>query len=334
MTQMVHTENVPEISVIVPVYNVERWLGRCLDSILNQSFSDLEVVCVNDCSPDASASVLEEYAARDPRVRIVNHSENKGLMATRATGRDAARGRYYCFVDSDDTIPAGSLKALHDKAEATGADIVVGDLYYHNTKGSNLLRSRRKAAGPHGLEYLRLILGKAITSLCGNLFRATIFTDHQYQLIPGQQFWEDRILLTQILTVVRPKVAVVEAPAYDYIMNTASLSRSKHSREFIRGNLSALFWCYDYLNRNYPEVRADNRRLLTRNLSLWLERGTPVKFLETIHPDVRELLRFSNIRAITSPRFAFHTAMCRKSRLYGLGATAGRRLIRKIQGKD
>lgn len=323
----------PEISVLVPVYNTEKQLGRCLDSILGQSFTDLEVVCVNDCSLDGSAAILEEYAARDPRVRIVSHTENRGPMETRHTALGVARGHFYAFVDSDDTIPDGSLKALHDKAVASGADIVVGDMYYHNTTGRSILRNRRKAAGPHGLEYLRLILGKSNPSLCGSLFNARIFKDFTYQILKGLKYWEDRVLLTQILTVVRPNVETISCSTYNYIKNTASLSRRKFTDEFICGNLKALFWCYEYLNREYPEVKVENRQFIIRRLSFWLEH-TSAKVLETVHPDVHELLRYSTVRAVTSPRFALHTTMCRKSRLYALGATAGRLLIRRIQGKD
>ena len=80
------------ISVLVPVYNVERYLGRCLDSILSQTFGDIEVVCVNDCSPDGSAAILADYAARDSRVRVITKDKNEGLMMARLTGYENARG--------------------------------------------------------------------------------------------------------------------------------------------------------------------------------------------------------------------------------------------------
>lgn len=93
----------PLISVIVPVYKVEPYLRRCLDSICNQSYRNLEIICVNDGSPDNSLAILEEYAARDSRITIINQ-ENQGLGAARNTGIDAAHGEWVSGVDSDDWI--------------------------------------------------------------------------------------------------------------------------------------------------------------------------------------------------------------------------------------
>lgn len=94
----------PLLSVIVPVYKVEEWLRPCLDSICNQTYRNLEIICVNDCSPDNSAAILAEYAARDPRIRVINREKNGGISAARNTGLDAATGELITFVDSDDYL--------------------------------------------------------------------------------------------------------------------------------------------------------------------------------------------------------------------------------------
>ena len=95
----------PQISVIVPVYNVQRYLRRCVDSILSQTFSNLEVILVDDGSPDRCGAICDEYAAADPRVKVI-HKPNGGLSSARNAGIEAAAGEYLAFVDSDDWLDA------------------------------------------------------------------------------------------------------------------------------------------------------------------------------------------------------------------------------------
>ncbi len=111
--------------MIVPFYNVEKYLAACLDSILEQTTGDYEVILVDDGSPDGSRAIAESYVARDPRFRLVIR-ENGGLGAARNTGIQHARGRFLTFVDSDDLLPPNALAALRASARRTGSDIVVG----------------------------------------------------------------------------------------------------------------------------------------------------------------------------------------------------------------
>lgn len=117
----------PLISVVVPVYNAEKYLARCLDSILDQIYEHIEVIAVDDGSTDKSAELLKRYLAQDERMRLVRHETNRGLFQARLSGSDAAKGRYLAFVDSDDYICADWFRTLVKKAEETGADMVVGD---------------------------------------------------------------------------------------------------------------------------------------------------------------------------------------------------------------
>ncbi len=113
------------ISVVLPVYKVQGYLSQCLDSLLDQHFTDFEIVAVDDCSPDNSGAVLAEYAARDPRVRVVSLAENVGLGRARNAGLEHAIGDYVWFLDSDDWLSQGTLGAVADRIAATQADVVV-----------------------------------------------------------------------------------------------------------------------------------------------------------------------------------------------------------------
>ena len=132
----------PKISVIVPVYNVEKYLRRCLDSIFAQQYPDAEVICVNDGSTDTSPAILEEYAAKHGNLRIVTQP-NRGLGAARNAGMDAARGEYIFFVDSDDFLAPGYFSAAVEKLEADGADLIMFNpiIYDHRTGRTHPYRS-------------------------------------------------------------------------------------------------------------------------------------------------------------------------------------------------
>lgn len=114
----------PKLSIVVPVYNVEKYLNQCIDSILGQSFTDFELIIVNDGSSDRSGSICDEYAQTDQRV-IVIHTENHGVVTARRTGVDYARGEYTAFVDSDDWIDADFYRGIFDEAGETSADILI-----------------------------------------------------------------------------------------------------------------------------------------------------------------------------------------------------------------
>ena len=113
----------PKISVVVPVYKVERYLPECIDSILAQSFTDFELILVDDGSPDNCGAMCDAYAEKDSRVRVI-HKENGGLSDARNKGIDQAKGQYITFIDSDDYIDTSYLQYLYESALDTGADIV------------------------------------------------------------------------------------------------------------------------------------------------------------------------------------------------------------------
>lgn len=115
-----------KISVIVPVYNVEKFLPECLDSLKKQTLRELEFICVNDGSPDGSLEILNRYAAEDERFLVVSQ-ENGGLSAARNTGLKYAKGEYVYFIDSDDLIAPDHLENMYDSAKKENADIVINE---------------------------------------------------------------------------------------------------------------------------------------------------------------------------------------------------------------
>lgn len=119
----------PQISVIVPVYNVERYLDDCVNSILCQTFQDFEILLVDDGSTDSSGILCDEWAAKDKRISVI-HKANGGLSYARNAGTVKAQGQYICFLDSDDFIAKDWLENLHTSIESSGADIAKGGIFY------------------------------------------------------------------------------------------------------------------------------------------------------------------------------------------------------------
>lgn len=113
-----------KLSLVIPVYNVEKYLARCLNSCINQTLEDIEILCINDCSKDGSKKILEKYAGKDSRIKIINHDENKGLGAARNTGISYSSGEYVWFIDSDDYIAQESCQILYDTAKKNNVDVL------------------------------------------------------------------------------------------------------------------------------------------------------------------------------------------------------------------
>ena len=121
------------VSVILPVYGVEKYLPECVDSLLAQTYENLEIILVDDASPDRCGAICDDYAARDSRVRVI-HKENGGAASARNAGLDAARGTYVCFVDSDDTVEADYVQTL---LETLGdGDMAMCGFYFRSRSGS------------------------------------------------------------------------------------------------------------------------------------------------------------------------------------------------------
>ncbi|MEV6110923.1 glycosyltransferase family 2 protein, partial [Streptomyces sp. NPDC052109] len=142
----------PRFSVIVPAYKVQAYLSECLDSVLSQSYPDLELIAVDDCSPDACGAIIDEYAARDARVRPVHLAQNRGLGRARNAGMAEASGDYLVFLDSDDTLTPDALRSIADRIKETGEpDVLVYDYartYWDGRSVRNQLTGPLTEQGP------------------------------------------------------------------------------------------------------------------------------------------------------------------------------------------
>lgn len=214
------------LSIAIPVYNTADYLGKCLDSILGQSYRDIEVIAVNDGSTDSSADILARYAAADSRLSIITQS-NQGLQAARAAAIAAARGEYLCFVDSDDSLPGGALQALMDKAHTTQADIIVGRILIEDRKSLRLFPSDVFDTLPSRDYLLLLLSGRVGWNMAGKAIRTQLIR-HQRSDLPKVSAGEDAAYTISLASLCSGTIAMIDTPVYNYLMRPGSITNSKN----------------------------------------------------------------------------------------------------------
>ncbi len=220
-----------DISVIVPVYNVESYLEQCLESILAQTLKPGEVLLINDGSTDASREICKSYADEYDFVTLIDQ-ENQGQASARNTGLDLASGDFIAFVDSDDFISEHMLANLHHKVVSTGADMVKCGIWYHFHED--------RIEKLWGIEEEEIILGdklsffrallnrKIINSVCDALFRSKLFDNLRFEV---GKFYEDTLIVPHILLACDKVVAIPDG-LYYYRQREGSTMHMFDSRHF------------------------------------------------------------------------------------------------------
>jgi len=127
----------PKISIIIPIYNGEKYLSECLASLVNQTFKDIEIICVNDCSKDSSLEILNSYAQKDNRIKIINQETNQGQSIGRNIGIQASHGEYIMFIDQDDWYELNTCEEAYNQIKANDNDLLLFNIRYHDLRNGN-----------------------------------------------------------------------------------------------------------------------------------------------------------------------------------------------------
>ena len=191
----------PKVSILVPVYGVEKFIERCAISLFEQTFEDIEYVFVNDCTPDKSIDilkeVLEKYPDRKAQVKIINHEVNKGLAGARNTGVENANGDYILHVDSDDYLEVNAIELLYKKAISDNADIVVCDYIF---EWSNYKEIFNINVGDDNVKFIQCILSsKLMIGVVNKLIRKTLYTENNIKAIEGINLGEDLMTIPKLI---------------------------------------------------------------------------------------------------------------------------------------
>ena len=189
--------NNPKVSVIVPVYNVEKLLQRCIDSILAQTFPDFELLLIDDGSKDKSGDICDNYALKDQRIRVF-HKENGGVASARQLGVDEARGEYSIHADGDDWVEPDMLQCFYDKAKETNADIVIADYYIQRNNKQIYVSQMMKSQKP--IDVLKDILeGRVFGALWHKLIKHSLYKKYNVRFIQKVNYCEDVLVFVQLL---------------------------------------------------------------------------------------------------------------------------------------
>jgi len=213
------------VSVIVPVYNVEKYLPRCLDSILAQTYKNLEIICVNDGSPDNSLAILHKYAAKDARIKIVD-KQNGGLSSARNAGMACAMGDFIAFVDSDDTI-APNCYEVCIKHATDDVDVVAfsyAKVFGENKREAQTLPLEGKMTFAEGM------LAKQFWNVPFKLFRTSALKKYDMTFREGF-IYEDLEFCARFFPVCRPTVHYINEPFYNYWQNADSIISNTAARK-------------------------------------------------------------------------------------------------------
>ena len=213
------------VTVIVPVYNAEKGLSRCIESILSQDYRDIDLLLINDGSKDSSKEIMDSYAAKDSRVRCI-HKENEGVSATRNRGIAEAKGDYIQFVDADDFLPYESIKLLVRQMEEDDTDLVVGDFY----RVVNDTVTKKGSIAKGGIYETREYADKMLLTpadfyygvLWNKLYRRDLIEKYHIRMDEKISYSEDMIFNLEYLLHVQT-ISILKVPVYYYVKTEGSL---------------------------------------------------------------------------------------------------------------
>lgn len=321
-----------KISIIIPLYNGQKYIERCINSIIRQKIVDIEIIIVNDASKDDSLQIVKKLCALDSRIYLLNKVNNEGPMIARNDGLKIATGEYCFFCDSDDWLPDNSLFDLYKAAHITGYDIIIGDVLRINKKGQTYKLNRSKYVKDSPLQYLEAIYSGVICSMCGILYKTSFLRNANVQAIKGVKMSEDRLVLSKIL-LLNPKILGLQKNTYYYYCNKDSSTNVKLSNKALKLQINTLKTCYKLI-RNENVINEVLDKWFARYLLYYIEQGYYIKQEFSHDPDIHNILTFINYRKICGIKLALHFFLCQNFKFYRYVSQTGRHVIRKLQHKE
>ncbi len=296
------------LSIIVPVYNVEKYLPRCVDSLLAQTYENLEIILVDDGATDASGAICDTYAAKDSRVKVI-HKPNGGLSSARNAGLEAATGEYITFVDSDDWIEPDGYFHLMDLMRRSQVKLVCGGNYnaYDNTETKTLGMCPGKEEIVEAEELVgRMFLWQDTdSSACDKVYHRSLLENVRY---PEGRVNED-LPVTYKIVLKAGRAALSDKPFYNYFHRVGSISRPDTITEQSFHYSQHTEQIYNEIRESHPAIEPQARYLRVKSLSHIL------LLLEQAQEDVRQ--KFAPEYRHARKELKKHTAFILKSPRFG-----------------
>lgn len=287
----------PKISVIVPVYNVEKYLNRCVDSILNQTFEDFELILVDDGSPDNCSNICDEYAQKDNRVKVI-HKKNGGLSDARNAGIDCAIGEWLSFIDSDDWVENNFLETLYSSAEKYQAEIVIVNFHkvFDDRCERRISVNELCCTGTESLEYLYGQHSIYMNIACNKLYKKSLFNEVKF---PVGKLHEDGFTTYKLLNMCK-KIYMSNCDLYCYYQRNDSIMNKKFSESRIDEYFVYCERRKFFREHNLKEVSIENEKtiltcifsLTTKILKSDWSNSVKKKYYEMFREDLKKNYNF------------------------------------------
>lgn len=286
-----------KVSVIVPVYNVAKYLKHCLESILNQSFKDFEVICVNDGSTDNSLEILQQYAQKDKRVKIINQT-NKGLSDARNAALNIAEGEFIAFADSDDYYAPNFLELLLKVQKDTNTDIVGCD-FQKIYKSTDTLKPVLVVHPKPYKDALQVLLHKnnfIHFNVWNKLYKRSVIGDIRFV---SHIYYEDWVFNCCIFEQARG-FAWIKEKLYAYRMSNGSIMRSDFNEKKLQDYVTGIREVYTYFVANAPEKWEKIRQTrISRTVKMMMNSALRTKNKELIQITATVLKQLKSEEVIT-----------------------------------
>lgn len=253
------------VSAIIPIYNVEKYLVKCLDSVVNQTLRDIEIICVNDCSPDNCLEILKEYAQNDKRIKIINREKNGGLSAARNSGLDVATGEYIYFLDSDDWIDLDYIEKMLKTAKDNDVDIVLNTniLSIDNNKETSQFFPNKTLNNYTGFINPKECIHKTIWNTWAHLWKKS-FLDKNSLKFPVGLVLED-MYFQAVAFAYLDKLYITRSSKYNYrYVNSGIVAKlSKEEDKSILAHIKILDAIFNYYTSNELLNISSSMRFIT-----------------------------------------------------------------------
>lgn len=291
----------PKLSIIIPVYGVEKYIERCAVSVFEQTNTDFEVIFVNDCSKDKSEEVLFDVISRykdtSIHVRIIKHEANKGISATRETGLSAATGEYILYVDSDDYIAANMVELLVARADESNADIVYSD-YYDLKNGELIYQNQSLSVTDPLLITASMLRSEIVWTPWNKIFKKSLATKHNTHWPVNINVGEDLVVMAKLFTYAK-KIEYVNQALYIYNRDNVNSYINSWSVSSCQQSIKAVETVNAFFNYEFPDANLvkslDQVKLASRYQMLYTFDKSLYKLIPDTFPETdNQIFTFEN----------------------------------------
>ena len=277
------------ITIVVPVYNVEKYIDRCVESIQNQTYKNLEIILVDDGSKDNSAKICDQYAKKDKRIKVV-HKKNGGLSDARNAGIEIAKGKYIAFIDSDDYIDEHFVEVLYKSMIQYKTKIAIADICVQYDTGEKFENSDKTVYVETEKEILRkMLIGirDLDNSACNKLYDMSLFKDIRY---PVGRLYEDTATTYKLFSKCENMV-INSFPLYYYMKRRDSITQGRFNPKKLQ-LIDSVSEMTTYVRSKYPELSPECDRKM-----MWAYLSTLSQLAASSKPDksiAKKLLKYIN----------------------------------------